>query len=240
MTTNRRAGATGDDSLSHVELLASLSGPELDALATRCVFRTYEPGETIFEVGDEARDVRFVIHGQARVVVRMVEGREVIFNDLGPGEMFGELGVVDGGTRSASVIAHLRTRVASMSDIVFRELCLSEPQVGWVMLEHMSRHVRRLSDRLSEYSFLKARHRIHAELLRLSRPRSGHGDERIITPAPLQSDIADRIASRREIVSREMKALERDGILKRERGGLIITRPRALQDLLREGWAGES
>ena len=231
--------ASGDNSLSRIELLASLSGAELEALAQQCVFRTYEAGETIFEIGDEARDVRFVIAGQARVLVSMMEGREVIFNDHGPGEMFGELGVVDGGARSASVVAQTRSQIAAMSDGVFRRLCHAHPKVGWAMLEHMSSHVRRLSNRLSEFSFLKARHRIHSELLRLSRPRGGDSEERIITPVPRQTDIADRIASRREIVSREMKALEREGLLRRERGGLVIVQPREIERLLREGWSGE-
>ncbi|MGI9356103.1 MAG: helix-turn-helix domain-containing protein, partial [Rhizobiaceae bacterium] len=59
---------------------------------------------------------------------------------------------------------------------------------------------------------------------------------RIISPALPQAEIADRISSRREIVSREMKDLERLGVLDRERGGLVITDPKELKRLAAEGW----
>ena len=107
------------------------------------------------------------------------------------------------------------------------------------VMQHLAAMVRMLSERLSEFSFLKAKHRLFAELLRLSRERKGIGaqpGQRIISPAPVQSDIADRISSRREIVSREMKELERQGILERTRGGLVILDPDKLSRLAAEGW----
>jgi hypothetical protein len=66
------------------------------------------------------------------------------------------------------------------------------------------------------------------ELLRLSRLRSGSSGERIITPPPLQNDLAARIGSRREVVSRELSALVRDGLVAKARGALVLTNPAEL------------
>ncbi|MEO0547826.1 MAG: Crp/Fnr family transcriptional regulator, partial [Pseudomonadota bacterium] len=233
------------DHLKTIPLLAGLDSDLCDGFSKRCAWRTYQPHELIIDHHEQSHDVRFIITGSARIVVRMVEGREVIFNDCNAGEFFGELAAIDGGARSASVTAVTKVRLCIMPQAVFKEICDCAPEIAWRIMNHLVANIRRLSDRLSEFSFLKAKHRLYAELLRLSRPRqlaqTGADDDapnaqRIISPAPPQSDIADRIASRREIVSREMKALERIGVLERSKGGVIIADPDRLQRMASEGW----
>ncbi|MCB1419422.1 MAG: winged helix-turn-helix domain-containing protein, partial [Notoacmeibacter sp.] len=92
--------------------------------------------------------------------------------------------------------------------------------------------------RLAEHSFLKARHRLYSELLRLSRPRAGREGERIVSPPPTQKELAERIGTRREVVSREINVMERDGLIEKARGGIVIARPDHLQRLISEGWDG--
>lgn len=233
------------DHLHTIPLLEGLDPGLCEAFSMRCTWRTYQPQELIIDHHEQTQDVRFIISGSARIVVRMVEGREVIFNDCGPGEFFGELAAIDGGARSASVTAVTKVRLCIMPQQVFKEVCISTPEISWRIMNHLVATIRRLSDRLSEFSFLKAKHRLYAELLRLSRPRTGNGSalenagetQRIISPAPPQSDIADRIASRREIVSREMKSLERMGVLERTKGGIVIVDADRLRRMASEGWS---
>ena len=172
--------------------------------------------------------------------MRMIEGREVIFNDFDAGSFFGEVSAIDGGTRSANVSAITRTRLCVMPQAIFKQLCIEVPEIGWNVMIHLANMVRILSDRLSEFTFLKAKHRLYAELLRLSKKRANNPDQRIISPTPPQAEIADRISSRREIVSREMKTLEREGLLSRERGGLVLLDPERLSNLAAEGWLGSA
>ncbi|MDD9910118.1 MAG: Crp/Fnr family transcriptional regulator [Ahrensia sp.] len=224
------------DSLADFPLLAGLTEEQVERFNAQCVWKNYEPDELIIDHHESSTDVRFIVQGNVRIVVRMVEGREVILNDYGAGQFFGELAAIDGGLRSANVTATVKTRLCFMPQSVFQAICFESPDVSWAMMNHLVGHVRRLSNRLAEFSFLKAKHRLYAELLRLSRPRSGRRDQRIISPALPQAEIADRISSRREIVSREMKALERRGILERSRGGLVICEPQQLKRLAAEGW----
>ncbi|EFL89357.1 Crp/Fnr family transcriptional regulator [Ahrensia sp. R2A130] len=228
------------ESLKAFPVFAGLSDEECARIDSQCSWRTYEPRAIILDHNEPSTDVRFILFGSVRIVVRMMEGREVIFNDFGEGRFFGELSAIDDGARSANVTAVTRARICIMPQSVFRQVCTDHSLVSMEVMKHLAGMVRMLSERLSEFSFLKAKHRLFAELLRLSRERKGAVAEgvqqRIISPAPVQSDIADRISSRREIVSREMKELERQAILERTRGGLVILDPDKLGRLAAEGW----
>lgn len=221
--------------LALLPLFADLPQNILTSYDSRCHWRIYEDGETIIDHKEASNDVRFIVSGTVRIIVRMMEGREVIFNDLESGGFFGELSAIDGGTRSASVSARAKTCICTMPQVVFEELAKNHPDIAWRVMQHLTKMIRHLSSRLQEFSFLKAKHRLYAELLRQSKPR-GDSKQRIISPSPLQSDIADRISSRREIVSREMKDLERKGILERTRGGLVILDVTKLGNMAAEGW----
>ena len=72
-----------------------------------------------------------------------------------------------------------------------------------------------LSNRVNEFTNLDVRHRIYAELLRLSRPEDGKASRAVISPPPVHGEIAARVSTRREAVARELKALERDGLIER-------------------------
>lgn len=226
--------------LTTIPLFSDVDEDTLARFESQCVQRTYSPGQMIIDQMETSRDVRFIISGTVRIVARMVEGREVIFNDFGPGQFFGELSAIDGGLRSANVTAHTKVVLFTMPPAVFEAFCAEVPSVGWGVMQHMVTLIRLLSDRLSEFSFLRARHRLYAELLRQSRERHAvdgeESAERIISPKPKQGDIADRISSRREIVSREMKDLERAGIITKTRGGLVISNPDELARMAAEGW----
>ena len=87
---------------------------------------------------------------------------------------------------------------------------------------------------MNEFTTLDARHRIYAELLRLSRPESGKSAQAVVSPPPVHADIAARVSIRREAVAREFKALERAGLIERRRGALVLTDPERLRRLIAE------
>ena len=222
--------------LRSIPLFATIDPAVAQRLAARCRFVDYEPDATIIDPMDEANDVRFVVSGEVRVVVRVAEGREYILNDGGPGDFFGELSAIDGGGRSANVIAATRTQCCIMPASVFHEAIDADADVRWNIMQRLASLVRRLSEKVAEYSFLQAKHRIYAELLRMSAPRRGADGERAISPPPVQREFADRIGSRREVVSRVLGELQRAGVVERTRGALVITDVPRLKAMVREGW----
>jgi CRP-like cAMP-binding protein len=94
--------------------------------------------------------------------------------------------------------------------------------------------VRRLSERVLEFSTLAVQNRIHAELLRLATEAGQQRGQALLSPAPSLSDIADRISTHREAVSRELSRLGSTGLLRREGGDLRITDVTRLARLVRD------
>ncbi|MFN3262578.1 MAG: Crp/Fnr family transcriptional regulator [Pikeienuella sp.] len=191
--------------------------------APRCRWRHFEAHELIVDYGDESNDVIFIISGQVRVLMSSAYGRHVILNHLDKGDFFGEMSAIDGRSRSASVIALYNSEVCVMPGEVFMEIATTIPAVAKRTMEKLTERVRTINERLAEQAFLTARQRLCAELLRQSRPRAGHPGQRIVSPPPIQEDLANLISSRREVVSRELSALTKDGVIERSRGGLILS-----------------
>ncbi|MBT8447451.1 MAG: helix-turn-helix domain-containing protein, partial [Gammaproteobacteria bacterium] len=92
--------------------------------------------------------------------------------------------------------------------------------------------VRRLSERVIEFSTVGVNDRVHAELLRLAQDGRHDGAEIAISPAPTHADIASRVATHREAVTKELSRLTREGILRKEKGTLVITDLPRLQELV--------
>lgn len=224
--------------LSDIALFSPLSPEQSARHAARCSWRDYGEHELVIDIEDETTDVRFLLSGQVRIIIRIAVGKEVILGEIGPGNFFGEISAIDRAPRSANVTTLTKARLCIMPAAVFREILVDVPQVAMSVLELFARRNRDLNARLAEHSFLKARHRLYSELLRLSRPRAGREGERIVSPPPTQKELAERIGTRREVVSREINVMERDGLIEKARGGIVIARPDHLQRLISEGWDG--
>jgi CRP-like cAMP-binding protein len=101
-----------------------------------------------------------------------------------------------------------------MPQTVFHDVLQSHPAVLFAALRHLTTQIRALTERVFEFSTLAVRNRVHAELVRLARDHGG--SEALIRPAPTHSEIASRISTHREAVTRELSRLEGLGIIARE------------------------
>jgi CRP/FNR family transcriptional regulator, cyclic AMP receptor protein len=211
------------ESLTSVDLFRSLPPDEIEELSRRCQWKRYGSDELVVGQEDETQDVFFIIRGQVRVTIYAASGKEVSFRDLGAGQMFGELSAIDGRLRSASVVALQQCLMARMPPSVFWEVLKRYPQVVAAVLRHVVGLVRSLSDRVFEFSTLAVNNRIHAELLRLARDEGERiGGTVLLSPAPTHAEIASRISTHREAVTRELNELARNGLIERCKGGLVI------------------
>jgi CRP/FNR family cyclic AMP-dependent transcriptional regulator len=110
-----------------------------------------------------------------------------------------------------------------MSASVFREVLHKHPDVSEQLLKHLVARIRALDQRINEFSSMDVKHRIYAELLRRSRIDPTNDHRAVVSPPPVHADIAARVSTRREMVARELKALEREGLLTKRRGAFVIT-----------------
>ena len=210
------------ETLRGVEIFADLSAEARRTLAAQCQARYWEPDEQIVSHQDCSTDVYFIVNGRVRVTIFSRSGKEVSFRDLGSGQLFGDLSAIDGSPRSASVVALSEALILSMPADAFWEALRNHPEMSAVMLKELARLVRRLSERVVEFSTLGVKNRIHAELLRLAREHMQDNGTAEITPAPTHGEIASRVSTHREAVTRELNHLAQIGLVKRRRGALAV------------------
>lgn len=216
------------NSLSQIPLFATLSEATIKTFDSRVRWAKFEENELVVDYDDNSNDVYFLISGKVRVLYRTITGKEVILAELGGGQFFGELSAIDGVGRSANVTALNRSQMCIISGPVFMELLTANATVCKQILLLLAGRVRALNTKLAEHSFLQTKHRLYAELIRLSQPRTGHAGQRVLSPPPFHHDLAARIGCRREAVSRELSALEKEGLVAKTRGALALVNPEEL------------
>ena len=221
--------------LSGIELFGDLNDSDLASLAKECRWRRYDADQQIIQHQDETTDVYFIASGQVRVTVYSPSGKEVSFRDLAAGKSIGELSAVDGAPRSANVLALTDTLLASMPASRFLGILTEHPEISTRMMVYLADLIRKLSDRVVEFSVLAVKNRIHAELLRLARDHGVTGNSAIISPVPTHAIIASRVSTHRERVTRELNELARDGIIERRRDELVILDVGRLAHLVKTG-----
>jgi len=211
------------ETLSRVPLFSGMDKAAIKALDTRCAWRRVAAREWVIDYQDEGIDVFFVVSGSVRVLIYAKSGREVILADLSAGGFFGELAAIDGKPRSAGVLAITDAVVAAMPGRVFMEMLAEHPSVAMQVLKLMASRVRALDNRVLEYSTLNVRQPQQFRVDALARPDTKDERQGILSPPPIHAEIAARVSTHREAVAREMKLLERQGLLLRRRGALVLT-----------------
>jgi CRP-like cAMP-binding protein len=194
----------------------------LSQIARRCAWREFAAEQQIVSHLDETNDLHFIISGRVRANVYSPNGRDVTFRDLDPGDMFGELAAIDPAPRSANCVALVPTTIATLRASEFHQVMRDHPAVATATLKRLVRLVRSLSDRVYEFSAFAVRNRIHAELLRLARDHMRGDNQATIDPAPTHAEIASRISTHREAVTRELNELARQGIVARDGHALVV------------------
>lgn len=220
--------------LAGVDLFAGLDLNARQAIADQCVGCDFSSADTVVGYKDTGNEVYFVISGEVEVSLFSVNGRRVTFLDKGPGDMVGELAAIDGQHRCAQVTAKTDCRMALIQPEDFMRVISLNPDVARRVMVRMASQVRELSERVFEFNALCVNSRIHVELLRLANEAKGVGERRLIEPAPTHADIASRVSSHREAVTREMGRLAKDGLLEKAKDSIVVTDTRRLAQLVEQ------
>jgi CRP-like cAMP-binding protein len=222
------------DDLSRLDFFRPFAGTTLSALAAAARWRSFEAGQAVLEVGEPARDVFFIAAGEVRIINRSSGGHEIILGDLGPGQSFGEISVIDGGARAAGVMALTRARVCIVAAGPFMQFALSNPEASHHVMRLLAGLVREKDARLLELTVLPVRPRLISLLLRMARKHPQGG--LVVSPPRPHHELAARIGTRREVVSRTLKALQHDGLVTPMRSGLLLPRPETLNAEVEAGF----
>jgi CRP/FNR family transcriptional regulator, cyclic AMP receptor protein len=189
-------------------------------------------GRTLLSLGARSNNVYIVLEGRVQVMLVSLGGREVILRDLGEGEMFGELAAIDDAPRSASIVALSDCVLATISAGTFRSAIAEVPAGAMWLAGRLAAQVRDLTERVFELNALRVRSRLHCELLRMCGAVNGHQSV-TIEPSPTHAELASRVGTHREAVTREIGYLVEQGVIQQQRRRMTIVDIRALTRLVR-------
>ena len=225
--------ATSEDTaqlLRQVVLFSELGGEDLAQVAELAVPRTFGGGEVVFREGD-ASDTCYVLRsGHARAVLEHPDGRSITLARFGPGEIFGELAMLSGEPRSATVEMLEDTEAVAILGPDMRRLLREHPDISIKLIASLGRRLREANDRLSRQSFQTVPSRVATVLSQLvqdARDEGAQDGDVLITAT--QADLAQLAGSSRESASRFLAVRERAGIITQGRGRLTVHDPAALE-----------
>ena len=196
--------------LRNVPLFAMLQEQQLTVLTGAVTRRSYPRGSMIIGAGDETDSLYVVISGRLKVMMSDDEGREVILSMLGPSEYFGEMGLIDDSTRSASVISLESCELLVLSKRDFRK-CLSENfEMALTVMRGLVKRLREADKKIGSLALMDVYGRVARLLLEMSEIVDG---QHVVTRKLAKQDIAKMIGASREMVSRVMKDLQVGGYM---------------------------
>jgi CRP/FNR family transcriptional regulator, cyclic AMP receptor protein len=215
--------------LRRVPLFSELSTAELERVAQVGIPRSFPRETRIFHEGDSGDACYIVREGSCRVTREHPDGRAITLATLGPGAIFGELAMLDGERRSASVEATENTELVALPASDVRKLIREHPEMAEKLVVALTRRLREANERISRQSFQTVPSRVAGVLNQLL------ADEAVtpmvrdgVTIRLRQADLAQLAGTSRESVSRFLATLERAGVVRVGRGMVTVLEPERL------------
>jgi CRP/FNR family transcriptional regulator, cyclic AMP receptor protein len=223
--------------LRSVPLFADLGEGELERFSQVAVPRSFPAGTRVFHEGDSSDACYIVSEGSFRVTREHSDGRAITLATLGPGEIFGELAMLDGDTRSASAESITDGTLLALPANDVRSLLARNPEIALKLVAGLVRRLRAANMRLSRQSFQTVPSRVAGILAQLSRDgqESGadsDGEMSEVTIRMNQTDLAQLAGTSRESVSRFLAELERAGVVRSGRGRVTVLQPNKLRNYI--------
>jgi len=225
----------GEDEASAVELLArvpllsDLEPAELERIAQVAIPRSFPKGARVFHEGDTSDACYLIRSGEVRVTREHPDGRAIALATLGPGELVGELAMIDGDVRSASVEALTDLELLAVSAADMRGLLERNAQITAKLVVALARRLREANERISRQSFQTVPSRVAGVLAQLVSEESADRRRDGVTIRMNQADLAQLAGTSRESVSRFLAVLERAGVVRVGRGRVTVLEPHRLR-----------
>ncbi|HYB31439.1 MAG TPA: Crp/Fnr family transcriptional regulator [Solirubrobacteraceae bacterium] len=213
--------------LRRVPVFSTLSTDDLERVAHVVMSRRFEAGEVVFKEGDEGSTCYIVRSGRARAIHEHPDGRSITLAHFEPGDIFGEMAMLDGERRSATVETTEGTETIAILSADMHWLLREYPDISVKLIAALGQRLRDTNERLARQSFQTVQSRVAAALSQLvAAAREGEGDVVITTT---QAELARLAGSSRESASRFLAVLERAGIITQGRGRLTVHDQQALE-----------
>ncbi len=209
-----------------IEQTFGCAGALAQVISNRATYRHFQPRDKLVESGAPASNVFLIIEGRAKEVAISFDGRAILVQEFGPGDLFGESAILGDHVSTEEIVAVQVTEAGQFRSGDLVALIENYSCVALAFSKLMTQRLRQTRRRMVEGATLTATGRIHAELLRQARA----GSDMTIKPVPVLTEFALLVQSTRETVSRTISTLEKRGIIRRYETGLKIVAPHRLED----------
>jgi CRP-like cAMP-binding protein len=196
-------------------LFGDLAADDIAAVRQLLRRRQFNAGATVFQRGDSADDVYLITSGLLRISVGSADGRELAFRVVGPGEMVGEIGVLDGSRRSADVTALRQSVVLGLGRSALQRLLATRPAIASGIIRFLCARLRDTSEQLEALALQRIETRLARLLLRLALAAEPVRGEVELTLDLSQGEIATLIGASRPKVNIAFSELEQHGAIRR-------------------------
>ena len=204
--------------------------PWYEPITDRTTTRLYDSGAAIALQGEEANKIGYVLSGRAKAVAFSENGEATWVGYFKTGDFFGHMALLSKSPPPFEIIAETDVKVILVTSAIMQQLLAEQEALSLEIAKDLAARLDQMTHRLIEAFTLSAKGRICAELARLSRVIGIAPSTRIIRPNPVFVDLAERVNSTRETVSRTVSNLQKKGILVREPGAIIIQKPERLRE----------
>ncbi len=216
--------------IKNIPLFKSLKDAQLREIAARCTVARYKKGDVIFHKTDLGTDLYIVNSGRLKAVLADEEGGEMVLAQFDKGAFVGELSLLDGKGRSATIVVDTDAELAILKKDVFLDLLYKEPKIAVELMATLVERLRGADELIESLAFLEVGERLIRALLDAAAGVSSGSMGFLRAGRVTHKELAARIGSSREAVSKCMKVLSTKGIVK-EAGGNILIAQNALDRL---------
>jgi CRP-like cAMP-binding protein len=209
------------DYLKNIPLFNHLKDAQLKEMATRCKSALFAKGDVVFERTDLSTDLYIVNAGKFKAVLSDDEGGEMVLAQFEKGAFFGELSLLDGQGRSATIVAETDSELAVLKKDVFLELLYKNPKIAVELMTTLAMRLRKADEMIESLAFLEVGERLIRALLDAASAEGADSKGFLRAGKLTHKELAARIGSSREAVSKCMKVLSMKGII-READGILV------------------
>ena len=225
-------GETGKlvDFLRKSVLFQNLTESDLRKISLNFEIIDLPMGEVLFYEKDESDDMYLVLEGKVRASLFDEQGNELVLAELGPGEFIGEMSMIDQLPRSATVLAEENSRLAVLRRDSFLKILRENPDIAINVIKALVARLRRTDDMVEALAFRNVESRIIKFLIETGKEKGITEGGMFKVRKMTHKDLASRVGSSREAVTKALKALTFKGMIK-NKGNFWLVSPDAEEEV---------
>jgi CRP/FNR family cyclic AMP-dependent transcriptional regulator len=205
----------------------------IERIGSYMKIRKIERGSTIFSKGDPGTGLIGVLTGSVKISIASADGRDIVLNIIQPGEIFGEIALLDGHPRTADATAMSDCELMVIERRDFLQFLRSQPDMTLKFIEILCARLRRTSEQVQDLTFLNLPTRLAKALLQLTSQADSPATRRKI--AITQRELSQIIGRSRESTNKQLRAWSKRGWIALDRGGVTVLDPEELIGIAESG-----